>query len=435
MTKKPYRASHVEQRHNTFYAVMYVPSDVRLSIGKAKFYRSTKTSDRREAEAIAGVWVMQWKKLIDETRSALKRNSNIHNTPIDAQSNEILDSNSNLSSDTSIGVEKYHSQPNQKPIDEIVKNLVSEHLQQLNFFEAGWIKNEKDKGLAAKTIEQMQRDVQMLYPVFRNVNMISSKNVEEFLTNLGTTGKHTASSLKRVNGSFRSFFNYLQKIKEISPLIPNPFVVPDSFRISNKPNSKAKFKTASWLPFEPEDVVKLYRDAYTDGDFSLANLILIGAYTGARIEEICSIKCVDVDLQKLCLTIEKSKTAAGRRTIPIHSKISGKITELVGKSTDGFLMTELSVNKYGDRSNAIGKRFGRLKIRLKYGERHVFHSIRKTLVTLLENQGIGENITADIVGHEKPLITYGLYSGGTQLDVMRTALEKITYDFPKLQIT
>jgi hypothetical protein len=46
------------------------------------------------------------------------------------------------------------------------------------------------------------------------------------------------------------------------------------------------------------------------------------------------------------------------------------------------------------------------------GEAHVFHSISKTVVTLLENAGVSENVAADIVGHEKPRITYGLYSGG-----------------------
>ena len=36
------------------------------------------------------------------------------------------------------------------------------------------------------------------------------------------------------------------------------------------------------------------------------------------------------------------------------------------------------------------------------------------MVTLLEDAGVSENLTAGIVGHEKPRITYGLYSGGTR---------------------
>ncbi|OGQ57653.1 MAG: hypothetical protein A3J24_09395 [Deltaproteobacteria bacterium RIFCSPLOWO2_02_FULL_53_8] len=70
-----------------------------------------------------------------------------------------------------------------------------------------------------------------------------------------------------------------------------------------------------------------------------------------------------------------------------------------------------------------------MKTELAYGRSHVFHSIRKTLVTKLENAGVSENLAADIVGHEKPRITFGLYSDGAFLEVMRKAIEQISYDF------
>jgi integrase len=60
---------------------------------------------------------------------------------------------------------------------------------------------------------------------------------------------------------------------------------------------------------------------------------------------------------------------------------------------------------------------------------HVFHSIRKTLVTLLENAGVSEGVTADIVGHEKKTMTYGLYSGGNSLTVKKEAIDKVKYPF------
>ena len=87
----------------------------------------------------------------------------------------------------------------------------------------------------------------------------------------------------------------------------------------------------------------------------------------------------------------------------------------------------LTVNKYGDRSNRIGKRFGRLKTDLGFGSQLVFHSIRKTVVAILENAGVAENVVADIVGHEKTTMTYGLYSGGLSLAVKREALDKLAY--------
>ena len=103
------------------------------------------------------------------------------------------------------------------------------------------------------------------------------------------------------------------------------------------------------------------------------------------------------------------------------------MTRLIEDSGDGYVLSGLTVNKYGNRSNAVGKRFGRLKKDLDFGKQHVFHSIRKTVVTILENAGVPENVVADIVGHEKTTMTYGLYSGGLSLVVKRDALDKLVY--------
>ena len=103
------------------------------------------------------------------------------------------------------------------------------------------------------------------------------------------------------------------------------------------------------------------------------------------------------------------------------------MTRLIEGSKDRHVLSGLTVNKYGDRSNGIGKRFGKLKSAMGFGSRHVFHSLRKTVVTILENAGVPENVVADIVGHEKTTMTYGLYSGGVSLAVKRKALDKLAY--------
>jgi integrase len=58
---------------------------------------------------------------------------------------------------------------------------------------------------------------------------------------------------------------------------------------------------------------------------------------------------------------------------------------------------------------------------------HVFHSIRKTVITVLENAGISEGVTADIVGHEKKTMTYGLYSDGASDKKKFEAIKKLTF--------
>ena len=65
-----------------------------------------------------------------------------------------------------------------------------------------------------------------------------------------------------------------------------------------------------------------------------------------------------------------------------------------------------------------------------YGKQHVFHSIRKTAATVFEQAGVPEGVTADIIGHEKQTMTYGLYSGGTSVKQRQEAI----VEFEKLML-
>jgi integrase len=436
MAKKPFKPSHVELRYRTYFALLYVPKDVRHIIKKAKFYKSTETDNLKQAEAIAAVWVINWKSQIEKARSIIQANSaNADiNSAIKLYEEELSNDNPLLVKEIMEEEEiRIRREQGERPAD-IFKSLASGKQRYLKNIEPEWLKNETAKGLKEKTIHQMQSDVELLYQPFPTANLLTHKNIETFLTALGTHHQLSASSIKRIVGSCRNFYIFLKAIKEVPDDLPNPFVVPSNFRISNKPNSRAKFKSEPWQPLDPEDVVYLYGCALMKNDIQLSNLILIGAHTGARIEEICSLQCKNVDLINHSIKITDSKTEAGKRLIPIHSDIRPVVEHLVAESKDGYLISGLSENKYKDRSNAVGKRFGRLKTAEGFGKHHVFHSIRKTLVTMLENKGVGENVAADIVGHEKPRITYGLYSGGTTLDVMREALERISYEFPDLDV-
>lgn len=158
-------------------------------------------------------------------------------------------------------------------------------------------------------------------------------------------------------------------------------------------------------------------------------MIEVAAYTGSRIEELCSLQIDFINLNELTFRIVDAKTKAGNRIVPIHSKLQTTINRLISTSTNSYLFDRLNANKYGDRSNAIGKRFGHLKTSLGHAGQFVFHSIRKTFTTELERAGIAENIAADIVGHEKQTMTYGLYSGGASIEQKRDAVEKLNFNF------
>lgn len=115
---------------------------------------------------------------------------------------------------------------------------------------------------------------------------------------------------------------------------------------------KKSSKTTKRQAFSKGDFNKL-RQACADSDSVVGDLVMLAGYTGARIEELCSLKLTEVGPDRF--TIKDAKTDAGQREIPIHSKIAGLVDDLSKNSTDGYLFSDLTSSKYGNRSNAIGK--------------------------------------------------------------------------------
>ena len=152
---------------------------------------------------------------------------------------------------------------------------------------------------------------------------------------------------------------------------------------------------------------------------------LLAAYTGCRIEELCSLKIQNLADDRF--EILDAKSEVGWRTIPIHNDIKQVIARLIDTATSQYLISGLSFNKYGDRSNAIGKRFGRLKKRLGYGPDYVFHSLRNTFSTRMENLGIPKNHISQLMGHEDGNMALDVYSGGLAIEPLRESINKLTY--------
>lgn len=430
MGRKTFTGSYLEQRGNTFFAVFYVPKDVQHIIGKKKFRKTTKTGDQKRAEQVASVLVAGWKREIELARTS--------------SPDPIIDSALQL-------LKELHSNPLRHLVDDVIEeethrhreisgDLVADTFQTLakgtnNHLPAlipDWKKSLERRGLKTKTIDQMVSDAEFLTKTFPTAVLLTEVNVQVWIEGLLKTLSTSKSTFKRTLSNFKSFFNHLKTIKEVPKNTRNPFEGIDySSAVTTQKGSVGLTKERSWVPFSKVEVEELLSSAKSKKreDPQLVNLILIGAYTGMRLEEICSLKTVDANTDKGFIKIVDAKTNAGIRTIPIHSELKETITKLKESSKDGYVLSGLTLNKYGDKSNAIGKRFGRLKTGLNHPETKVFHSIRKTFTTLLENAGVTENVAADIVGHEKPNMTYGLYSGGTQLELMRDAIERVRYDF------
>jgi integrase len=409
-------SNYLEQRANLWYAVVIIPKDVREILGKFKFIQSLGTPNRREALIRSAPLVALWKSQIDEARG---------NTG--AVADEALRWKGYLATATGVQLDVLMDSLTEKAIsmqDEAGEAKAGDFYKVAmgysTLLNSNFDKWKAQITLVPKTKDQTVKDVAVFLARFTTIEQVTKQEVKKWIEEIIAQGNSTGTA-NRMLISARNYWKYLQRIDAVS-LDNEPLVIKNILPPAKKKNKKG------YVPFEPSAVVKLWNEAKAREEDSLADLIYLGAYTGARIEELCSIKIENVTDKSF--NILDSKTSAGIREVPIHSKLEPLVKRLKETSKDGYLLSGLTFNKYGDRSNNVGKKFGKLKTELGYETRtHVFHSIRKTLVTLLENAGVSEGVTADIVGHEKHTMTYGLYSGGNSLAIKKEAIERASYPF------
>ncbi len=423
-------SDHIEKRRQLWYATLKVPAHLREKVGCTKFLKSLGTADKRKAADLARPYIVQWKKRLKDAEretpglvgEALAWRAEIEQAQrVDDQEEDPREAFAVFTVQESLeertkGLEKDIGPEAAGQFWKVANGqatLTSLHV-------SAWEASICD--LEQKTQDQMKKDVQRLTARFQTVEGINPAAVREWVKSLtsGTDGLSRAS-IKRMGGAWRSFWSYMVN-EDAAPHGLTPFAKVEEHAPATK---TVKGQVSGWVPFLPDEVCKLVQAAKDRKDHELADLITLGAFTGARIEELCSLKVADVGGSSF--HIRDAKTQAGLREVPIHGALGPLVKRLKDASTDGHILAGLTLNKYGDRSNAIGKRFGRLKAALGYGPQHVFHSLRKTLVTLLEDAGVSENLAADIVGHEKPRITYGLYSGGASLKTKADALALVKY--------
>ena len=415
--------TYLQKRVNRWYAVLEIPAALRSRFGKPRFVQSLETESRTVAERRVLPVVLAWKKDIATAKgepvdddAAFWRRS-LRNAKDEKHRQSILEQIDYAAWDIgAINVDNIGDQPSSDP--EARQFYASATGQLVNFTENldEWLSTSQ---ATAKTQDMHRSVVERFARKFQMVQDVARPEVRRWVTKLINEDGLTPKTVQRVLSGLRGYWRYLQSIG-VAEEDHEPFSKLDVAR-----QGKRTSPGSSRQPFEPRDVVQLLDAAIKRGEDQLADLIRLGMWTGCRIEELCALKVEQVKDDHF--SIGDAKTKAGWRDVPIHRELAQTMTRLIDDSADGYVLSGLSVNKYGDRSNAVGKRFGRLKKDLDFGKQHVFHSIRKTVVTILENAGVPENVVADIVGHEKTTMTYGLYSGGLSLVVKHEALNKLTY--------
>ena len=199
---------------------------------------------------------------------------------------------------------------------------------------------------------------------------------------------------------------------------------------------EAKSSKVSYEVFAPGELAKVY----TLLDDEMKAVTAIGAYSGMRINEICTLRESSIKTIEgvLCFEITEGKTKSAARIVPVHSKLIPLVKSLLKTTHSGFLFYHASITDRADgkRSTWHTQQFTRAK-RKALGElaaeRKVFHSLRHAFVQQLDRAQVPEDRIALLVGHERGSTeSFKTYSKNAASPLeMRRYIELIDYELIK----
>ncbi|HDS6105259.1 TPA: site-specific integrase [Escherichia coli] len=167
---------------------------------------------------------------------------------------------------------------------------------------------------------------------------------------------------------------------------------------------EAKSSWVSYEAFASGELAKVYPLLNDE----MKAVTAIGAYSGMRLNEICTLRESSIKTIEgvLCFEITEGKTKNAARIVPVHSQIIPLVKSLLKATHSGFLFYHSAITDRADgkRSTWHTQQFTRAK-RKALGEvgteTKVFHSLRHGFVQQLDRGQVPEDRIALIVGHER----------------------------------
>ena len=232
------------------------------------------------------------------------------------------------------------------------------------------------------------------------------------------------STRRRKLSALAAFWEWMGSRRHL-PRGVNPW---KGFRLTNKDSER---KTPKKRPYTMPELLRLFSGSPTYP--ALREVMALGLYTGARIDELCSLSQGDVRIDRgvAYVRISRSKTDAGTRTLAVAHPIPLGILRARHRKTklgSSQLFPELKGGGYDKKlSWHVGQAFRYHRNKQGLTGETDFHSLRRTFITRLENLGVDQVRVARYVGHSLPTLAFQVYSGGATEATQRATGKAICY--------
>ncbi|PMR71360.1 tyrosine-type recombinase/integrase [Halomonas heilongjiangensis] len=258
---------------------------------------------------------------------------------------------------------------------------------------------------------------------------VTRKQARDFITAQLRNGK-TKQTVANYLSGLSAIWRHAEDAMEEPLPARNPFK-------GHSLNPKATVK--SYDQFTRTDVEAIF--AATDREQGIFHLLpRLGFYTGARLEELCSLKTTDIIQQQgvWCLSVRegKGKNSNATRDVPLHSAVKPLVLEQLKHAQSAgseylFLEAGESIRADGKKGPKFSQWFSRLtgKTIPKQGRKLGFHSFRTTAITIMLGAGFQEQLVVWVTGHERGLTTASkVYHRGPDFKTRLKAVEAIQID-------
>ena len=287
------------KQRRRWYAVMEIPKAVQSKFGKSRFKQTLETESLTLAEKRVRPIIVEWRSAVDlalaggTTDKVADMLGHVAQARRDGYTeDEIADMAIDaLTVNDGWGPSKFPSEENAE-----LYRVATSKVWPFKPYIGQW-KQTLDQ--EPKTIDMKVSDVKEFVKRFPNAQDASNDTVIDWVEELLLSDGLSKGTVRRKISASKGFWSWLNKKQKMD--IPHPFV--DVVEPKSKKPTKAEIasRRKNFAASEYQQLLKA-----SSKDIDLQNLIKLGAHTGARIEELCSLELSKVTSDRFVVILRQA---------------------------------------------------------------------------------------------------------------------------------